>query len=141
MFKKILVTTDISDFSRRALSTALEVAKKFNAEIELLHVVPLAADFLISEASYGVAVDQDELDKSGEMVLETSLEGVKIDVPFKKKIIAGHPVIEILKEIENEDIDLVVMGHRGYGAISGSLMGSVSQRVLHKAKCPVLIVK
>ncbi|ADY57434.1 UspA domain-containing protein [Syntrophobotulus glycolicus DSM 8271] len=141
MFKKILVPTDISDFSKRALSTALEVADRFKAEVELLHVVPLATDFLLSEASYGVAVDQNELNKSGEAVLEASIEGFKINGLFKKKVIAGHPVTEILKEVEEENIDLLVMGHHGYGAISGSLMGSVSQRVLHKAKCPVMIVK
>ena len=63
------------------------------------------------------------------------------NVRIEKKHLSEHPGIVILEEIENGQIDLVVMGNRGYGAIAGSLLGSVSQRVLNKAKCPVMIVK
>jgi nucleotide-binding universal stress UspA family protein len=55
--------------------------------------------------------------------------------------IPGHPAAAILEEIEKEAFDLVVMGSRGYGPISGSLLGSVSQHVLRRAKYPVMIVK
>jgi nucleotide-binding universal stress UspA family protein len=76
-------------------------------------------------------------------VLEATLKGIDIsDVSIiKKKSQAAKPAKVILEEIEKEKIDLVVMGSHGYGAIAGSLIGSVSQHVLHKAKCSVLIVK
>ena len=63
------------------------------------------------------------------------------NVAIEKKQKAGHPGSVILEEIVNEKIDLVVMGNRGYGPIAGAMLGSVSQRILTKAECPVMIVK
>jgi len=64
------------------------------------------------------------------------------DVVLEKKMLQGqHPASVILDEIAKENIDLVVMGSHGYGPIAGSVLGSVSQRVVHRSECPVLIVK
>lgn len=139
--KKILVPTDASEYSRRALEAALEFARKFNAEIELLYVMrkPIAYD----SSSNIYIISPEQIEKEGNLVLETTLEGIDIgDVRvIKKKSEAAKPAKLILEEIENEKIDLVVMGSHGYGTIAGSILGSVSQHVLHNAKCPVLIVK
>lgn len=141
MFKNILVPTDASDSAQRALKVALELAKEFNSTIVLLHVVytPEALGYTLSG---GISVPQEELSIYGREALTTALAGVDTgNVPIEKKHLPGHPGIIILEEIENSQIDLVVMGSRGYGAIAGSLLGSVSLRVLSKAKCPVLIIK
>lgn len=63
------------------------------------------------------------------------------NVPLKKKVVQGYPSTMILEEVEKEAIDLVVMGSHGYGPITGSVLGSVSQRVLKRVECPILIVK
>jgi nucleotide-binding universal stress UspA family protein len=141
MFKKILVTTDASPFSRRAFVIALNLAKTFGSELELLHVTILSEVLLGFTPTYAVAIPQMDIDKNGEVALDVTMEGVDVDIPVKRVIKAGHPVPIIIREIAEEKIDLVVMGSHGYGVIAGSVMGSVSQRVLQRTKCPALIVK
>ncbi|TGE32908.1 universal stress protein [Desulfosporosinus sp. Sb-LF] len=142
MFKKILVATDASEYSRRALITALEFARTYHAEIELLFVTYIREAYWGYNVAYSVLVPQEEIEQGGELAIEATLKGIDVgDVPLKKKVVQGYPATLILEEVENEAIDLVVMGSHGYGPISGSVLGSVSQRVLQKAKCPVLIVK
>jgi nucleotide-binding universal stress UspA family protein len=142
MFKKILVPTDASEFSRRALKAAIGLAQTFQAEVELLHVSYTPQAFWGYTISYGITVTQDQLDHSGEMALEVTLTGVdSTKVVINKKVKSGHPVTIILDEVKSQGIDLVVMGSHGYGPITGSVLGSVSQRVLQKSSCPVLIIK
>lgn len=141
MFKKILVPTDASEYSQRAFRTALQMARQFGAEIELLHVTftPEALGYILSD---GVSVPQDQFDINGEQALQVTLNSMDTgNVPVRKKKIPGHPAAVILDEINKEKIELVVMGSRGYGPLAGSVLGSVSQRILHGAACPVLIVK
>lgn len=142
--KKILVATDASEYSRRALEFALELARKFNVEIELLYVMHDPVVYNSRVTSY--IFPPELIEKEGELVLNSTLEGIDISnvTLIKKKIQGIKPAKVILEEIENENIDLVVMGghgSHGYEAIADSLIGSISQHVLHKAKCSVLIVK
>ncbi|TGE31533.1 universal stress protein [Desulfosporosinus sp. Sb-LF] len=142
MFKKILVPTDASEHSRRALRTAIQLAESFQAEVELLHVSYTPQAYWGYTISYGITVTQEQLDENGELALEATLMGMdRAQVVINKRIESGHPVSVILERIKTESIDLVVMGSHGYGPISGSVLGSVSQRVLQRASCPVLIIK
>ena len=141
MFKTILVPTDASESAQRALIMAIELAKKFGSQILLLHVVytPEALGYTLSG---GISVPQEELSIYGTEALTAALAGIDTgNVPIEKKQVPGHPWMIILEELERGHFDLVVMGNRGYGAIAGSLLGSVSQRVLSKAKCPVMLIK
>ncbi len=141
MFKTILVPTDASESAQRALMIALELAKEFGSRIVLLHVVftPEAMGYTLSS---GISVPQEEINIYGREALTAATAGIDTgNVSIEKKQLPGHPGLAILEEIDSENIDLVVMGNRGYGPIAGSLLGSVSQRVLSKAKCPVMIVK
>jgi nucleotide-binding universal stress UspA family protein len=140
MLKKILVATDASEYSRRALKTALELARKFNSEVELLFVMHLPLVYDSSVNSYIIAPEQ--IEQESNVALKTTIDGLDIsDVPLSKKKLQGKPAPVILKEAEEGEFDLIVLGSHGYSAIAGSLLGSVSQHVLHKAKCSVLIVK
>ncbi|MDD2234166.1 MAG: universal stress protein [Desulfitobacteriaceae bacterium] len=142
MFKKVLVPTDASEFSRRALKTALELARLYKAEVELLHVTYTPQAYWGYTVSYGITISQEELERNGELVLEAAITGIDTSgVPFKKCMYSGYPASVILEEIKKEQIDLVIMGSHGYGPITGSVLGSVSQRVLQRAECPVMIVK
>lgn len=137
--KKILVATDASKNAQRALKTALLLAEKFEAEVELLYVVPEARNTM-----YGPVVDvpQELLEQEGDRNLDATLRGIETGaVKLTRKMVHGKPWRVIVEEAKNENIDLIVMGSHGYGAIVGSLMGSVSQNVLHTADCSVLIVK
>lgn len=142
MFKKILVPTDASEYSKRSLKIALELARTFQAEVEIFHVTYTPQAYWGYTVSYGISVTQEELNRNGEIALETTLAGMDIEgIQVNSVLDAGHPVSKILEEITKEKIDLVVMGSHGYGVVAGSVFGSVSQRVLQKATCPVLITK
>ncbi len=144
MYKRIMVPTDASEYSRRALTTALELARKFQAEVVLLFVTytPEAYWGYNPALAYTIEISKEQIEETGEQTLRATVAGIDMgDVPLKKKKIQGHPSSVILEEILNENIDLVVMGSHGYGPIAGAVLGSVSQRVLRKSTCPVLIVK
>lgn len=142
MFKRILVPTDASEYSRRALKTALELARAVNAEVVLLHVSYTPQAYWGYTISYGITVTQEQLDQNGELALEATLTGIETEpVVITKRVESGHPVTIVVDQIKKDNIDLVVMGSHGYGAIAGSVLGSVSQRVLQRASCPVLIIK
>lgn len=142
MFKKILVATDASEYSRRALQTAVDLAQKFQAEIILLFVAYTPEAYWGYNSAYSIQITKDEIEEKGWLTLGAALEGIDLkNVPLKKRMIQGHPSNVILEEIEKGSIDLAVMGSHGYGPIAGAVLGSVSQRVLRKAACPVLIVK
>lgn len=136
MFKRILVATDASEYSRRALITALELARKFQSEVVLLYVRELG------NPAYTIEVAKEIIEQAVENTFKATLEGIEVgDVPLKKIRMEGQPSTLILNAISNENIDLVVMGSHGYGLVARAVLGSVSQRVLRKSTCPVLIVK
>lgn len=144
MFEKILVATDASEYSRRALQTALEFARKFHSKIELLFVAYTPEMYWGYNRAYLIQeITPGQIEERGRLTLEATLEGIDLkDVTLEKKMLQGeHPASVILEEVTKENIDLVVMGSHGYGPLVGSVLGSVSQRVLHRAECPVLIVK
>ncbi|ACL22770.1 nucleotide-binding universal stress UspA family protein [Desulfitobacterium sp. LBE] len=141
MFAKILVPTDGSEYSRRALLAALEMGKKFNGEIILLNVLmtPEALGYLLSEDA---TVVQQQFNPNGEATLAATTKNVDLGgVRLTCRVKPGYPALVILEEIVSEDIDLVVMGYRGYTSLAGTFMGSVSQKVLAKTSRPVLLIK
>ena len=138
--KKLLVATDASEYSRRALKTALELARKFDSEVEILFVIRMPIAYDNNVYNYQILLEQ--IEEEGERTIAATLEGTDLTgVTLKSKKLHGNPGNVIIQEVENENIDLVIMGSHGYGAIVGSVLGSVSQKVLHGAKCSVLIVK
>ena len=141
MFTKILVPTDGSEYSRRALSVALEVARKFNAEIILLNVLitPEALGYVLTNDE---TVVQQQFNLNGEATLAATTKNLELEgVKLVRRLKPGYPASVIVDEIISEDIDLVVMGYRGYTSLAGSFMGSVSQKVLAKTSRPVLLIK
>jgi nucleotide-binding universal stress UspA family protein len=146
---KILVPTDFSEYSDRALKQALDIAKHYNAKVFLLHVVHgegyfSTADFAISTEmmqkinNAAFARAQDSLDKQ----LYGFPQAQEIEeVEVVTNIRQGVPYEEILKEAKEQEIDLIVIASLGRSGISKYLIGSVSRNVLKGAKCPVLLTK
>ncbi|MDQ7094309.1 universal stress protein [Desulfosporosinus sp. PR] len=139
--KKILVATDASEYSRKALISALELARIFNAEIELLFVMEMPIAYESSVFAY--LISPENLEKESKIIFDNTLEGIDTSgvTLIQKKMVGRKPGEVIVQEAESENIDLIVMGSHGYGAITGTLLGSVSQYVIHKSKCSVLIAK
>ena len=136
MYKKILVATDGSDYSNRAMKAAVELAKIHGASIEMLHIIPTQT------AVYPFPpVSQEDVQKIKDKVKEETLKGIDAGgVTITSNTLTGSPAAGILSYCA-ADYDLIVMGTKGHGAIGGALIGSVTQRILAEAKCPVLVIK
>lgn len=142
--KKILVATDFSEPSRLAIETARSFAQAFQAELHLLHVV---ADLLHEPwVGYAPAVKFADLVEQFEARARVRLQGLVApdDLARGRVVIAtvvGHPADEILKYSVTHDIDLIVCGTHGRGGVDHMVMGSVAERIVRLARCPVLTVR
>ena len=145
MIKKILVPLDGSISATHALNFALELASKFSAEIQLLTVVPPIVLPTYSEkvlTTTAISECRKRLEESFKGVLSKAMEIVKKKKPELKasnKFEHGFPDEKIIKNANQGDFDIIVIGGRGLG--DRLFLGSVSSRVAEKATCPVLIVK
>lgn len=137
--KKILVATDGSDNSERTLIEAKKQAEYSGGEITILTIIePLRYATLGYEPVFIAEI----LEEKGESLLKNSL---KLFEDFKgevnTKLRKGNPADEILKESEEGEYDLIIMGSRGLGAFSRTILGSVSNKVLNHTNKNVLIIK
>jgi|BEDMetMinimDraft_2_1075160.scaffolds.fasta_scaffold01152_5 nucleotide-binding universal stress UspA family protein len=141
MFSHILVAYDGSDPAKRALNAALELAVKFNSEVDVVHVV----DTLVLAAN-GVSPIPDEVVRSmyekaraivEEAVSVASGKGIKA----KAVTLDGDPASTILDYSTKNKVDLIVAGSRGLSTLKRIMLGSVSTRLVTDAKIPVLVVK
>lgn len=141
--EKILVTTDGSENSQKALLEAKKLATCLGAEVDILTVVDNSFLYAhIEEKYYTLRKTDEELDALGKELLEDS---IKIFDDFegqvRVKLRTGDPADGIIKQTEKEKYDLVIMGSRGLGTFSRAMLGSVSNKVLNHVKSNVLIVK
>jgi nucleotide-binding universal stress UspA family protein len=138
--QKILVPVIFTDASRRAVHQAAWLARRFHAEIILLHVVtPLSYPAGALERGHEITAQdlqahivqqaQHELDQD----LHPDLEGIAVT----RVLLRGDPAHEIAKTARDHDVDLIVMSTRGHGAFYRFLLGSVTAKVLHESDCPV----
>lgn len=143
--KSILVPTDFSEFSDKAILQAADIAEQNNAKIYLLHVVDrmqeCAIDYCIPlETMMKIQADSEkEAARKMQEEADKILKAKKIDVAFDVK--SGIPYEEILKEQKERKADLIVIASHGRTGILKSLIGSVAERVMREAKCPVLLVR
>jgi nucleotide-binding universal stress UspA family protein len=144
MFEKILVPLDGSDHSTYALEKAIQIAKKFDGKVTLLHaytphVVSLPKEYAHAEATPEMVEISRE---AGANILEQAKDRVETEsVQFETLLKMGQAVETIVSVAENGDFDLIVIGARGLSTIKELLLGSVSHGVTAHAKCPVLVVK
>jgi len=142
--KKILFPTDFSDCAKTAQEYAWEMADQFQAE---LHVLNVLADVMMMMPEPGSALSlpqnylvdlKTEAEKAlGKLFPEATKSGRKI----VRALRMGNPFVEIVKYAEETEIDLIVVGTHGRGAFAHMLLGSVAEKVVRKANCPVLTVR
>jgi nucleotide-binding universal stress UspA family protein len=138
MFKTIVWATDGSRNADRALTHAKSMASADGARLIVVHVVELYASH--PAAGLPVHANEEEIQaKLKEAVSALSDQG--IDVTLKLVTHRGsQPAHEIADVAEDVGADVIVVGTRGHAALPGLLLGSVAQRLLHVARCPVLAV-
>lgn len=147
MFKHILVPTDGSGLSNKAVATAARLAQSLRAKLLLLHVrSPIESPHHVEGgalSSLGGKVAMKEIEDEERKLLDAALEiaaagGAKAKTAF----IAGYsPYDAIIRIASEQRCDLIVMASHGRGGISGLLLGSETQKVLTHTTIPVLIVR
>lgn len=144
--KKILIPIDGSECSNKAIQKGKEIAGAFDSNIILLNVnawVPFAYEANVED----IARIAEESQKESEKLLETAkkfFEGRlnKVSVKSIETVsLTGEVGKTIVEFAEENDVDLIVIGHRGQTGLDRLLMGSVTMKVLHYAKAPILVVK
>jgi len=142
--KRILVATDFGEASGVALDRAEALASAFDAQLHLLHVVdePLHDPW----AGYTTAADFANLIERLQEQARRRLEGERSrkGIPAERLVLAttwGDPADEILEYAARHEIDLIVCGTHGRRGWNHLVMGSVAERVVRLARCPVLTVR
>jgi nucleotide-binding universal stress UspA family protein len=142
--QNILVATDFSDASARALDYARELARAFKASVHVMHVLEDLAAHAWTTEVYVAALPgvHEEMEKQARERLEQIVTPEdRKDLEVQTVLRLGSPFVEIVRYAREANIDLIVMGTHGRGAIVHMLLGSVAERVVRKAHCPVLTVR
>ena len=142
---KILVPVDFSPHAERAFSYATALAHRLGAELTLVHVVedPFATGAWGAEVYIpNIGEFLQNLVAAAERQLTMLKDGAAATgVATKTAVITGRPAQSIVEHAASERCDLIVMGTHGRTGLSHAVMGSVAERVLRKAPCPVLTVR
>lgn len=148
--KKILYATDLSKNSSYAFLYAIDMAKKHDARIVILHAMePIPAYAEV----YGTMTDEFKKKQHEEMIesirkhlqgfckkAEAQIHSPCVELVSKILVPVGHPPEEILNAAEEEDCDAIVIGTHGKGFLAHTFLGSVSNAVLHRTRKPVFII-
>jgi nucleotide-binding universal stress UspA family protein len=147
MYQKILLPTDGSKFAENAAKHAIWIASKSGAEIIVLNVIETsslvglpAEDLIVRIKEMLKEEGRRSLERISEMVTESEEESKIQDIKVTLKTEEGSPADSILKTIDNENVDLVVMGTSGKHGLDRFLLGSVTEKVVRSSECPVLAV-
>ncbi|MEL7648980.1 MAG: universal stress protein [Sedimentibacter sp.] len=143
--KKLLVPVDGSAASQKAAAKALEIARKFQSSVMFI-TVTLEPD-ISKYNKFGVLIDPDmkklkeKMNETEKKMLDSIISGLDCsDVEVGKKVLAGVAYEEILKEAQEGNYDMIVIGQRGFTKVKRFFLGSVAYRVVSDASCPVLVV-
>jgi nucleotide-binding universal stress UspA family protein len=144
MFKKILVPLDGSELAERALPPAQAIAEG-GGKLILLHVPAIPPVVTATLYPHDVPMSNISLQQvTAEGMNYLALKRAELqtrDIPVRTEVIPGDPAAVILDTAEVEEVDLIVMSTHGYTGLDQFIMGSVTQRVLRHAPCPVLVVR
>jgi nucleotide-binding universal stress UspA family protein len=145
--KTILLPTDGSECSGRAMAYALSFAKQYGARVVALHVIDQRWENQTRRALAEVGYDMLQLgkkgleDEAGRILWEVAKAADMSSVAFETMIVTGIPVEEIVRLGKELPADLIIMGTHGRTGIAHSLLGSVAEKVVRRASCPVLTVR
>jgi universal stress protein A len=134
--RKILHPSDFSEQAERAFQAAYDLAKRYDAELTLLHVIPSNAAF---DDAYAFLPPEPALRSQAELQLE-AIKPPDTAVALQREVVEGDPGEEIVHFAKNGGYDLIVMGSHGRRWLSRLLLGSAVQDVLRSAPCPVLVI-
>jgi nucleotide-binding universal stress UspA family protein len=142
-FRHILAPTDFSEYSKQAVASALELAKTFGAKLTILHVIelpPYPVEGYVPPSLSATFMDDLERQATtdlAQVVPEVENAGVEV----VRVVAVGTPYRKIIDMAEAEQVDLIVMATAGRTGFSRLVMGSIAERVVRTASCPVLTIR
>ena len=139
--RRILIATDGSPEAREAVEFGLELAEKQRASATLLQVVPPIDWVQLDRGAVIRPIPEEIAKRRGIALDEAAALAAEHGVPVSFEVLAGSPADEIVAYADNHDVDLTIVGSRGWGAVASALLGSVSQAVVHESRRPVLVVR
>ncbi len=140
--RQILVPIDFSDHAKPVMEWARELAKEHGSKLILLHAYHLPVEFQQLEGAYlppefWTNVKTEAQQSLDEYAAEIGRQGVEVEAVVRE----GYPATVIEEEAERLGADLIVIGTRGLSGLKHMLLGSIAERVVQRAPCPVLTVK
>ncbi len=143
-FQRILLGTDFSKSSSHALGYAIVMAKRFSSEILLVHVVQPPPALVTGFASSGfdmvdgsAGIIRQAQDRMGGLIEEIAHNGIPVTAYCRE----GLPFDELLTVASEKSVDLIILGTHGHTGLSHVFLGSVAEKVVRQARCPVLTVR
>ena len=141
LYKKILIATDGSEYTKNAVDYGIDLAKNSGAQMHAIYVVDTAAFASIPmDAAWESMYEL--LRQEGDVALKFVAEKAEAEgIEVEANIVEGHPADEIIKYSENNSISVIVMGTLGKSGLDRFLLGSVAEKVVRNSKIPVLVVR
>lgn len=144
--RKILVPVDFSPASRAALQYALFLRERLAASVLVLHAWELPAylrpDLTVWAGDVSLSMGQHAKDQAEASMNKLLAEvGIMPGGPVTSRVVAGTPYVSIVEEAERGAHDLIVMGTRGRTGIAHFLVGSVAEKIVRTAPCPVITIR
>ncbi|ROR01515.1 universal stress protein [Desulfosoma caldarium] len=145
LYRSIAFCTDFSDNADEAFTAAKDLAWRYGATLHLVHVMVTFTSAPIREIYVPLEMDMHFVERATEAVKTTMEERyvrrLREKQPYELHILSGYPASEIVRFVQENSIDLVVMGSHGLTGIAHVLFGSTADRVVRKAPCSVLTVR
>jgi nucleotide-binding universal stress UspA family protein len=142
-FRHILAPTDFSEYSKQAVASALALAKKFGAKLTILHVIelpPYPVEGYVPPSLSATFMDDLERQATTDLA-QLVPEADAANVEVARVMAVGTPYRTIIETAEAEQVDLIVMATAGRTGFSHLVMGSIAERVVRTASCPVLTIR
>lgn len=139
--KKILVATDGSEPAAEAVAFAAELAGEHAAELIVVHVVPAVDIAPVLGFGLGGAFPHEPSAEDRRLLADAVAVAEDCGVVATSMVLRGDTVDEIVAYADSRDVDLIVVGSRGHGAIASALLGSVSLGVMSESRRPVIVVR
>jgi nucleotide-binding universal stress UspA family protein len=140
--KRVLVATDGSVTAADAIGFAVEYALGNGAELIFVHVIP-TIDFVAPGAleDTGIALPHEPTGHDHAVLRRAATVAEEYGVSATTVLLGGSTAEEIVAHADSNDVDMIVIGSRGHGAVASAILGSVVLGVLHAAKQPVIVVR
>ncbi len=139
MFKNIIYATDGSEHARKALNYARDLTKMHQAKLFVVHAYQSVVDLL---GHYEYDTIMSHRIAFGEKIIADTITALEADeLEIETELLEGPMAEAILRVAEARQADLIILGARGLSTLQGLVLGSVSQKIIQHASCPVLVVR